>query len=499
MIGATLGASVVPPTIFSVCRRGYRCPAKPARLIPTTPTTTFPRAPELAAAPLIRWSKSPSGTAGSTQFLNIGPETYQLLDKAWGWLEPHLPGILQSFYTQIGTQPALQAMVGQQQDRLVAAQIEHWKELFTARFDERYQASVRKIGRTHHRIGLDPVRYMTGYAFLLGRMIDCVSSRSGRFSRPSVSLLNAILSAVMIDAAFSVSIYQDVMMEQREQRQKEVEAAVSAFDQTIRSALSELDGASAQLHGAARDLADQASSATRQTAAASEASDHASGSVQTVAAAAEELSASIREISDQVSQASRTSDKAADEAQGTSQAVDALTNAAQQIGNVIKLINDIAEQTNLLALNATIEAARAGEAGRGFAIVANEVKTLAGQTRKATEEIEGQIVEMQRAAQHSAEAIGRIAKTVGEVSHIATSIAAAVEEQSAATGEITRSAQQAAAGTSLVSNSMTDVARVADETSTASAQVLSAAGDLGRQADSLRKDVEQFFARVRGS
>src|SRR5690606_15317887 len=119
--------------------------------------------------------------------------------------------------------------------------------------------------------------------------------------------------------------------------------------------------------------------------------------VQTVASAAEELSASIGEISRQVSQATGVAARAVENARRTDMTVRALSEGATRIGQVVELISNIAGQTNLLALNATIEAARAGEAGKGFAVVASEVKNLAAQTSKATEEIGSQITQIQAA------------------------------------------------------------------------------------------------------
>ncbi len=172
--------------------------------------------------------------------------------------------------------------------------------------------------------------------------------------------------------------------------------------------------------------------------------------MQTVAAAAEELSSSISEISRQVGQSAEIGRKAVDEARHTNDDVQGLADAAQKIGDVVSLITDIAGQTNLLALNATIEAARAGDAGKGFAVVASEVKSLATQTAKATEEIATQIAGMQEATTSAVEAIKRI----GEIDEIATSIASAVEQQGAATQEISRNAQQAAAGTQEVNGNI---------------------------------------------
>ena len=111
-------------------------------------------------------------------------------------------------------------------------------------------------------------------------------------------------------------------------------------------------------------------------------------SVDGVASASVELSASIDDISRQASHAAGIAGRAVNRARETDDTVQGLAKTAGRIGEVVGLINSIAAQTNLLALNATIEAARAGE---GFAVVASEVKALAKQTGRATEEITGQI------------------------------------------------------------------------------------------------------------
>jgi methyl-accepting chemotaxis protein len=237
----------------------------------------------------------------------------------------------------------------------------------------------------------------------------------------------------------------------------------------------------------------------QQTLTVSTASAQASDNVQTVAAAAEELSSSMNEINRRLAHASTVVGRAADNGQQSNAKVQSLAAAAQKIGEVVSLINEIASQTNLLALNATIEAARAGESGRGFAVVASEVKTLASQTAKATEDIRAQIAAVQAETSGAVEGIRSICATIQEVDEISAAIASAVGQQGAATQEIAQNVQQAAARTGDVSNNISGVTTGIAATGTAAREVLASAAGLARQSQALRSEVDRFLANIRAA
>jgi methyl-accepting chemotaxis protein len=282
-------------------------------------------------------------------------------------------------------------------------------------------------------------------------------------------------------------------------RAETMDKVTRSFETMVGEMIGSLSSASNEMEATATALTGTADTTRRLSNSSANASHEVSESIQSTAAATEEITSSVNEISRQVQESSRVAQTAVAQAQKTNSSIQQLSQAAARIGDVVKLITAVAEQTNLLALNATIEAARAGEAGRGFAVVASEVKALASQTAKATDEIGTQIAGMQAATQDSVATIQEISTTINLISEISSTIAAAVEEQGAATQEIARNVQQAADLCGNVASNITEVDHSAGEAGAASSQVLAAAQSLSMESHRLQTEVHNFLEAIRAA
>jgi methyl-accepting chemotaxis protein len=266
-------------------------------------------------------------------------------------------------------------------------------------------------------------------------------------------------------------------------RLREMVGAVANSAQTVA-------GSGEELTAVSKRIAESSEQTSSQAGIASEAADHISRNVQTLASGAEQMGASIGEISSNATEAARVAQDAV-QAAAASTTINQLGTSSAKIGNVIKLITSIAEQTNLLALNATIEAARAGEAGKGFAVVASEVKDLAQETARATEDIAKRVHVIQGDAGHAVEAISRIGDVIARINDYSTMIASAVEEQSATTSEMVRNVAEASSGAADIADNITGVA-AAQSTNTGIAETNRAAADLARMGSELQQLVGRF-------
>ncbi|RVU16395.1 globin-coupled sensor protein [Methylobacterium oryzihabitans] len=431
------------------------------------------------------------------EFLEIDPDVSAELKNVWALIEPALPAVLARFYDKMQGIPHLAAILGSHKPRLVSAQSKHWAQLFSGRFDEDYVASIRRIGLVHHRIGLEPRWYIGGYSFILNELTRLVC-RQKRFGDPSRRLA-ALNKAVMIDMDFAISVYQDVLLEERQKRGSVLAAAITTFSEAVQSSLTVSGEASERLAGSARTLSEATDHAMRLAGDAAAAAEHTSTAMQTSAAATEELAVSVREIGQQAHRSAAVARSAVETAERTRHSVGSLIEHTTEISQVVELINQIAGQTNLLALNATIEAARAGEAGRGFAVVAAEVKTLAGRTAKATTEIASRIDAIQHATRQSADDIRAIGGVIDEVNVIAAAIASAVEEQGAVTGEISGTVQQSAGHAGSVSQSVASLAEASASAAEVAGQVAEARRILDEQLDRLRQDIATFLGHAQAA
>ena len=256
--------------------------------------------------------------------------------------------------------------------------------------------------------------------------------------------------------------------QEREHAAADKRAALIGMAETIESettsALRQVAARTSDMTQIANEMAELASRTSGSAQGAADASAQALTNVETVSAAAEQLTASIREIVGQVAHSNEMVGRAVDASRETRSAIEALNERVGRIGAVADMISEIAARTNLLALNATIEAARAGDAGKGFAVVASEVKALATQTARSTQEIAQHIAEVRGATGASAAAVARIEQTIGAINAAAGSIASAVEQQGATTAEIARSVARTAEAAHEVTHRTTEVLAEAEQT-----------------------------------
>ncbi|MGZ3298237.1 MAG: methyl-accepting chemotaxis protein, partial [Asticcacaulis sp.] len=231
------------------------------------------------------------------------------------------------------------------------------------------------------------------------------------------------------------------------------------------------DSLSSEINHELGEVINQMVTATEMTSGASTASTETGSIINSVAAAAEELSQSVREIAQNMTQAKSGVEGVFKHAESANASANSLSESANAMNNIVTLIQDIASQINLLALNATIESARAGEAGRGFAVVATEVKSLANQAAASTKTIADEIARMQSVSHEVVEALSLISTSMNTVLENVTGVAGAIEQQQAVTGEISGNMQAAVSAVQQIEESLGHINTTFSNVANASEQV----------------------------
>jgi methyl-accepting chemotaxis protein len=285
----------------------------------------------------------------------------------------------------------------------------------------------------------------------------------------------------------------------QEERRAAILGFADEFEQAVGSVVESLAQEVAKLSAASQDVSESAQASSDGAKQVNLTTASAANNVQTVAVAAQELSASIGEIGRQVRLAQDVVTKTQEHSTETQGQVGALADAVAVIGSVVDLINGIAAQTNLLALNATIEAARAGEAGKGFAVVASEVKALADQTTKATEDIRRQIDAVRQATGDAVIGIRDIGTVIGDLQETTTAIAAAIEQQSAATSEISRNTDVTSQETQSITRAIDAVTKSVNSTDNAAKSLSATSAAMQEKAETMRREVRNFLNRIRAA
>ena len=97
-------------------------------------------------------------------------------------IDRELPAARDTFYEQVKQFPEVARFFSNADHigRAKGAQLRHWANISSGDYSEDYARSVRTIGQTHARIGLEPRWYIGGYNLVLGHLIEC-PKHNGQF------------------------------------------------------------------------------------------------------------------------------------------------------------------------------------------------------------------------------------------------------------------------------------------------------------------------------
>lgn len=410
-------------------------------------------------------------------------------------IDRELPIALDSFYEQVRKTPETSSFFPTESKigHAKHAQQDHWKNISSANFDQKYAEKVHIIGSVHARIGLEPRWYIGGYAIVLDHLIRSIISdlapKTGLFAKkPAISAeqmgdaIASLTKAVMLEMDLTISVYLEEAEKARQKSRdevihkeqtfvadsfgvilsevaernlsqkmdKELPAAYIPLRDNLNGAIESLretlgivndttetiDITAGEINSAAQDLAHR----TEQQAV----------SVEKTAAAVEEITATVTSTASRVSEANTFVNNCQNITEQFGVMINRATSAmseiersSEAISKITNVMSNIAIQTNLLALNTGVEAARAGEAGSGFRVLAQEIRDLANRAGNASKEVKelvetsrGQVLSGVSIMEEAGHAISTIISSVADIGDHLKAIAEAASEQATALQEV---------------------------------------------------------------
>lgn len=388
-------------------------------------------------------------------FTTLSDQNYRSFPKVKALIERYGDKALETLYAQIAGHEHTSALLStpELRSRASRAQLNHWLELFSGRFDEEAVGRCNRIGQVHAKVGLSPSLYIGGYAMVLEEIITQAMGRS-LMNRKMAKVISTLVKTALLDMSAALQAY---FIEEEKARMATIDSVGDAMARVatgdLRAELGNLpenyQRMAADFHNMRRQFSDIISQMANAANNVDTGAGEISAAADDLAARTEQQAAVLARTSEVMKQITQDVQTTASNAQNVRESVSAANHQAQQGGEIVEtavaamdkiktsseeiaqiteVIEAIAFQTNLLALNAGVEAARAGDAGKGFAVVASEVRALAHRTTESAKNIKGLITKSGDDVKQGVDLVARTGKALEQIIGQVSEVTAQAEE-----------------------------------------------------------------------
>jgi signal transduction histidine kinase len=166
------------------------------------------------------------------QFLDIGPEDLELLAALRPVMEENADHIVSVFYRHLLSFAKTRRLLSDPQvkDRLLELQKRYLVSLVPPRLDENYIADRLRIGKTHHRVGLEPRWYLGAYSLYFRLTVPLVSAHFRHQPLQGERAILALNKLLMLDAQLAMESYIGHREEELEYLNRELAHASSQLE-----------------------------------------------------------------------------------------------------------------------------------------------------------------------------------------------------------------------------------------------------------------------------
>ena len=300
-------------------------------------------------------------------FMNFGPHAQSRLRGMKSVIMSALPRALEAFYEKMRAVPETAKFFPNEELVRLAngKQHGHWDRITDGRLDESYAKAAMHVGEVHARIGLEPRWYIGGYTIVLEHLINAIitarwpASRWGRKLHGQTELkeeIAALVKATFLDMDMALTVYAGTFDTKRAAAEAKLQSAADTVVAAMGAAMRAL-AAGDLTHRLGDNIPAEYSQLRLDFNTALE---RLSGTLASMQSSSRAISGSVEEIAAAADDMSRRTEAQAANLEQTTAALGELTEA-------VKRTADGAAQVNVAvgAANTEAESSRSvvGEAG----------------------------------------------------------------------------------------------------------------------------------------